>query len=131
MNTAAVSVISAPSPPSLNRIKNTSAFLRKLSLNAEKNWHQNRGAKRRVSSRDEDMGCIRSIDRARWPMWRAILERGRQKWKPDRREHFRKDGGRFPSENATAQKSSRAAARRLDGAPGSWPPQRPSECRHG
>ena len=24
--------------------------------------------------------CIRSIDRARWPMRRAILERGRQKW---------------------------------------------------
>ena len=30
-------------------------ILRKLSLNAEKNWHQNRGAKRRVSSKDEDM----------------------------------------------------------------------------
>jgi hypothetical protein len=26
-----------------------------LSLNAEKNWHQNSGAKRRVSSKDEDM----------------------------------------------------------------------------
>jgi len=29
--------------------------LRKLSLNAEKNWHQNSGAKRRVIRRDEDM----------------------------------------------------------------------------
>ena len=28
------------------RISSTSAFLRKLSLNAEKNWHQNSGAKR-------------------------------------------------------------------------------------
>ena len=32
-----------------------SAFLRKLSLNAEKNWVQNKGAKRRVSSREEAM----------------------------------------------------------------------------
>jgi hypothetical protein len=30
--------------------------LTKLSLNAEKNWHQNKGAKRRVIRRDEDMG---------------------------------------------------------------------------
>jgi hypothetical protein len=29
--------------------------LRKLSLKAEKNWVQNRGAKRRVRSKDEDM----------------------------------------------------------------------------
>jgi hypothetical protein len=38
-----------------NRMRKTSAFLRKLSLKAEKNWVQNRGAKRRVISRDEDM----------------------------------------------------------------------------
>src|SRR5438477_9660327 len=57
MNAAAASVISASpaDPPIWNRIRKTSEFLRKLSLNAEKNWVQNRGAKRRVSSRDEDM----------------------------------------------------------------------------
>ena len=48
----------------MNRIRNTSAFFRKLSLNAEKNWHQNSGAKRRVSSKDEDM-AVPVFDRAR------------------------------------------------------------------
>src|SRR3954470_5741049 len=53
MNTAAASVMrdSAAEPPILNRIRNTRAFFRKLSLNAEKNWHQNSGAKRRENSR--------------------------------------------------------------------------------
>src|SRR5947209_19747403 len=57
MNTAAVSVISASRlpTPGANRIRNTSEFFRKLSLNAEKNWHQNSGANRRVMRRDEDM----------------------------------------------------------------------------
>src|SRR5712691_8008611 len=56
MNTAAASVMSesAAPPPILNRMRNTSAFFRKLSLNAEKNWHQNSGAKRRDSKRDLD-----------------------------------------------------------------------------
>src|SRR6516225_3480921 len=31
----------------------------KLSLKAAKNWHQNRGAKRRVIKRDEDMMVLR------------------------------------------------------------------------
>src|SRR5256885_10939496 len=58
MKTAAASVInaSALSPPILNRIRNTSAFFRKLSLNAEKNWHQNSGAKRRDLIRLSDIG---------------------------------------------------------------------------
>ena len=49
MNTAPASVTSAApsSPPTLNRIRKTSAFLTKLSLKAEKNWHQKSGAKRR------------------------------------------------------------------------------------
>src|SRR3989440_5087243 len=57
MKTAAASVMSASAsvPPMWNRMRKTSAFLRKLSLKAEKNWVQNRGAKRRVISRDEDM----------------------------------------------------------------------------
>src|SRR2546423_15244698 len=57
MNTAAASVInaSASEPPTWNRTRKTSAFLRKLSLNAEKNWVQNKGAKRRVINKDEDM----------------------------------------------------------------------------
>src|SRR5882724_4811824 len=58
MNTAAVSVISTArfSTPGANRIRNTSAFSRKLSLNAEKNWHQNKGAKRRDVIRWSDIG---------------------------------------------------------------------------
>ncbi len=66
MKIAAANVMSgsASGPPILNRIKNTSAFLRKLSLKAEKNWVQNRGAKRRVMSKDEDM-AFPSFDRAR------------------------------------------------------------------
>src|ERR1700747_1588973 len=57
MNTAAASVISASAsaPPIWNSRRKTSEVLRKLSLNAAKNWVQNRGAKRRVISRDEDM----------------------------------------------------------------------------
>src|SRR5215470_17578674 len=62
MNTAAASAISSPEwpPPSRNRMRMTSAFLRKLSLKAEKNWHQNSGAKRRVVMRWVDMAQIRS-----------------------------------------------------------------------
>ena len=57
MKTASAKVMSASAsaPPIWNRIRKTSAFLRKLSLNAAKNWVQNRGAKRRVINRDEDM----------------------------------------------------------------------------
>src|SRR5689334_7681565 len=33
-------------------IRNARAFFRKLSLNTEKNWHQNKGAKRRDSRSD-------------------------------------------------------------------------------
>src|ERR1700720_2024107 len=57
MNTAAASVISASAsaPPIWNSRRKTSEVLRKLSLNAAKNWVQNRGAKRRVISREEDM----------------------------------------------------------------------------
>src|SRR3954465_7922685 len=49
MNTAPASVTSASAfePATLNRIRKTSAFFRKLSLKAEKNWHQNSGANRR------------------------------------------------------------------------------------
>src|SRR6266446_3097244 len=59
MNTAAASVMSdsAAEPPILNRMRMTSAFLRKLSLNAEKNWHQKSGAKRR-----EVMRCVAIVD---------------------------------------------------------------------
>src|ERR1019366_8951374 len=47
MKMALASVIkaSASAAPERNRIRNTSAVLRKLSLNAAKNWHQNSGAK--------------------------------------------------------------------------------------
>src|SRR5439155_8023975 len=58
MKVAAARVIKAsePDPPSLNRMRKTSAFLRKLSPNAEKNWHQNSGAKRRDSIRGVAIG---------------------------------------------------------------------------
>src|SRR5919198_1718654 len=42
-------------PPILNTIRKPSAFFRKLSLNAEKNWHQNSGAKRRDVIRWSDI----------------------------------------------------------------------------
>src|SRR5688572_11138978 len=63
MNTAAASVISvsAEPPPILKRIRKTSAFLRKLSLNAEKNWHQNSGAKRRDSNRGLVPVCVEAM----------------------------------------------------------------------
>src|SRR5687767_2141216 len=48
MKTAPASVMSASaSPPILKRIRKTSVFFKKLSLKAEKNWHQKSGAKRR------------------------------------------------------------------------------------
>src|SRR5215469_3880085 len=67
MKTAAASVMSASAsaPPIWNRIRKTSAFLRKLSLNAEKNWVQNRGAKRRVINSDEDIVFPPAPKRAR------------------------------------------------------------------
>src|ERR1043166_1824614 len=67
MNTAGASTMSAPAvePPILNRMMKISACLRKLSLNAAKNWHQNSGAKRRVSSKDDDMAS--PVVRAGWP----------------------------------------------------------------
>src|SRR6185312_16705441 len=59
MNIALASVIragaSASSPR--NRIRKTSAVLRKLSLKAAKNWHQNSAAKRLDSSRGGAIIC--------------------------------------------------------------------------
>ena len=48
ISAAPASVISdsESGPDNLNKIKNTSEFFRKLSLNALKNWHQKSGAKR-------------------------------------------------------------------------------------
>lgn len=64
MNTALASVTRTPAwasawPPIPNRIRKASAFLRKLSLNAEKNWHQNSGAKRRAVIRVRNMAISR------------------------------------------------------------------------
>src|SRR5262249_42168335 len=66
MKMAPASVTSQFGPPSWNRIRKTSAVLRKLSLKAEKNWHQNRGAKRRDSIRDpmtQPIGGIAGADK--------------------------------------------------------------------
>src|SRR6266436_992094 len=53
MRAAGASAIRASEygPAHLNRSSKTSAVLRKLSLKALKNWHQNRGANRRVANR--------------------------------------------------------------------------------
>ncbi len=59
MSVAVASVTSdAPlSPPILNNTKNASAFFKRLSFKAAKNWHQKSGAKRRARSRDRDMAA--------------------------------------------------------------------------
>src|SRR6202035_211960 len=62
MPPASVTSGSAAWPPILNRINRASAFLRKLSLKAEKNWHQNSGAKRRDARSD----CDIDLSRDRW-----------------------------------------------------------------
>ena len=68
MNTALASVTRIPArspsaapacPPIPNRIRKASAFLRKLSLKAEKNWHQNSGANRRAVIRERNMAVSR------------------------------------------------------------------------
>ena len=49
--------------PTLNRMRNTRAFLRTLSLKAEKNWHQNSGAKRLDVISDRNMTAYPVGDR--------------------------------------------------------------------
>src|ERR1700752_2017606 len=75
MNTAAVSVFRAALAPRWNTIKRPSAVLRKLSLNAEKNWHQNSGAKRRGRSSGDD-GVEGSAMGIRWLGERVGSARG-------------------------------------------------------
>src|SRR5437899_883130 len=48
--------VSEYGPAHLNRSSKTSAFFRKLSLKALKNWHQNSGANRRVANRLDVIG---------------------------------------------------------------------------
>ena len=62
MNTVPVSAINIPlcGPASSYSSRKTSAFFRKLSLNAEKNWHQNSGAKRRVNIKGSMALALRS-----------------------------------------------------------------------
>src|SRR6516165_2156212 len=50
-------------PAILNRISKASVFFRKLSLKAEKNWHQNSGAKRREVRSDCDIDLSRDCRR--------------------------------------------------------------------
>jgi hypothetical protein len=61
MPPASVTSGSAAWPPILNRINKASAFFRKLSLKAEKNWHQNSGAKRRDVRSDCDIDLSRVV----------------------------------------------------------------------
>src|SRR5215469_468594 len=64
-------------PPILNRISKTSAFFKKLSLKAEKNWHQNSGAKRREARSDCDIDL--SEDRCGY---RSLGERAAEETSP-------------------------------------------------
>ena len=59
MKTPMASVIIAPASfsPSRNRISMASMLRTKLSLNAEKNWHQNKGAKRRLRIRAQSVAA--------------------------------------------------------------------------
>src|SRR5262245_32773731 len=79
ISAAPASVISdsASAPESLKRIRNTSEFFRKLSLNALKNWHQKRGAKRGVFIKVVNM-LVQCADQG------ASVERHRR----SRREHI-------------------------------------------
>ena len=54
------SVIIAPASfsPSRNRISMASMLRTKLSLKAEKNWHQNNGAKRRLRIRTASVAAL-------------------------------------------------------------------------
>src|SRR6266567_5138768 len=66
MALAVVISASAPAPLAPNRMRKTSAVLRKLSLKAAKNWHQNKGAKRRDNIRGDGMPLnITKFHRAR------------------------------------------------------------------
>ena len=57
LNVAAASATNGPprASPTWNNTRNTRAFFRKLSFSAEKNWHQNSGAKRLDSIRGGGM----------------------------------------------------------------------------
>ena len=58
MALASVTRASASAAAERNKIRKTSEVLRKLSLNAAKNWHQNSGAKRLDSSRGGGIALI-------------------------------------------------------------------------
>src|SRR6266403_3824046 len=94
MKTAAASVMSASAsaPPMRNRMRKTSAFLRKLSLKAEKNWVQNRGAKRRVINRDEDMALPPVPNGRATPTARQMLAQSRSLRPQAGRRHLPSEG---------------------------------------
>src|SRR5882672_12365689 len=66
MPPASVTSASPVAPPILNRISKTSAFFRRLSLKAEKNWHQKSGAKRREARSDCDIDTSKVQGRVRF-----------------------------------------------------------------
>src|SRR5687768_3354806 len=87
MNTAPASVIIASlcEPLTWNRIRKTSAFLRKLSLKAEKNWHQNKGAKRRDSiNGPEFAGVCTAFPQFDWKAIRRLCPGVTRRFKPPR-----------------------------------------------
>src|SRR5215472_16652694 len=71
MPPAKVTSDSPACPPILNRISKASAFFRKLSLKAEKNWHQNNGAKRREARSD----CVIDLSGDRWRSYRSFARK--------------------------------------------------------
>ena len=77
---AVVISASAFAAPERNRIRNTSAVLRKLSLNAAKNWQANKGAKRLDSIRGGGM----QLDYGKVPSRRKPFKKiGRPSWPPN------------------------------------------------
>src|SRR5512144_1863953 len=91
MALAKVTSASAPAASVRNRIKKTSAVLRKLSLNAAKNWHQNSGAKRRERIRG---GIAPLLQSSAGDRLRAHKKNGRPGGRPSSRsrQHYLKSG---------------------------------------
>src|ERR1700724_3730166 len=88
-------------------MRKTRELLMKLSLNAEKNWHQNKGAKRRVIKRDEDIAALslpglqvecQPLETTIWTKEQSCRapDRSLQPGRPQEKRHKNEAGGRWP-----------------------------------
>src|SRR6185437_2856329 len=82
MKMALASVIKASvsTAPGRNRIRKTNTVLRKLSLNAASNWHQNSGAKRLDNIRGGGISPVLQSSGAPWRL--PHNKNGRPKGRP-------------------------------------------------